>query len=78
MINEGFKTTASQEDVHALDNKAQALARQVTTGVDRIAHLLLAEQKRKIENLATRMKNLEDAFAISPHAQGRQMIAERF
>jgi polyhydroxyalkanoate synthesis regulator phasin len=57
-------TMASKEDVHALDNKVQALDRKVTTGVDRIAHLLLAEQKRKIENLETRMKKLEDALAI--------------
>jgi hypothetical protein len=53
MINEGFKTTATKEDIKA-----------VNTRLDRIEHLLLEEQKRKIENLETRMKKLEDALAI--------------
>jgi hypothetical protein len=55
---------ASKEDVHALDKKVQALDMKVTTGFDRIEHLLLEEQKRKIENLETRMKKLEDALAV--------------
>ena len=29
-----------------------------------IEHLLLAEQKRKIEDLKTRLKRLEDALAV--------------
>jgi hypothetical protein len=37
---------------------------KVTTEFDPIEHLLLEEQKRKIENLETRMKKLEDALAI--------------
>jgi hypothetical protein len=37
---------------------------KVTTGFDRIEHLLLEERKRKIERLETRMKKLEDALAI--------------
>ena len=53
MINEGFKTTATKEDIRA-----------VNTRLDRIEHLLIEEQKRKIENLETRMKKLEDALAI--------------
>ena len=57
MINEGFKTTATKEDVAALRTETQA-------GFDRIEHLLLEEQKRKIENLETRMKKLEDALAL--------------
>jgi hypothetical protein len=61
LINE---TMASKEDVQALDKKVQALDMKVTTGFDRIEHLLLEEQKRKIENLETRMKKLEDALAI--------------
>jgi hypothetical protein len=32
--------------------------------LDRIKHLLLEEQKRKIEHLETRMKKLEDALAV--------------
>ena len=55
---------ASKEDVQALDKKVQALDMKVTTGFDRIEHLLLEEQKRKIENLETRMKKLEDALAV--------------
>ena len=58
------RTMASKEDVHALDKKIQALDTKVTTGFDRIEHLLLEEQRRKIENLETRMKKLEDALAI--------------
>jgi hypothetical protein len=57
MINEGFKTTASKEDIHALENR-------LTTRLDRIEHLLLAEQKREIEDLKQRMKRLEDALAV--------------
>ena len=58
MINEGFKTTASKEDLNALEGR-------LTTRLDRIEHLLLAEQKREIEDLKTRMKRLEDALAVS-------------
>jgi hypothetical protein len=53
MINEGFKSTASKEDIQ-----------RVEVRLDRIEHLLLEEQKRKIENLETRMKKLEDALAV--------------
>jgi hypothetical protein len=53
MINEGFKTTASKEDIQ-----------EVTIRLDRIEHLLLAEQKREIEDLKKRMKRLEDALAV--------------
>ena len=53
MINEGFKTTASKEDI-----------KRVEVRLDRIEHLLLEEQKRKIEDLETRMKRLEDALAV--------------
>jgi hypothetical protein len=55
MINEGL--TASKEDVKALEDR-------VTTRLDRIETLLMEEQKRKIENLETRMKKLEDALAV--------------
>ena len=53
MINEGFKTTATKEGIKAIDVR-----------LDRIAHLLLAEQKREIEDLKQRMKRLEDALAV--------------
>jgi hypothetical protein len=58
------RTMASKEDVHVLDKKVQALDMKVTTGFDHIEHLLIEEQKRKIENLETRMKKLEDALAV--------------
>jgi hypothetical protein len=57
MINEGFKTTATKEDVKALEDG-------VTTPRARIEPLLIEEQKRKIENLETRMKKLEDALTV--------------
>ena len=57
MINEGFKTTATKEDVAALRS-------EMTAGFERIERLLLAEQKRKIEDLEKRMKRLEDALAV--------------
>jgi hypothetical protein len=53
MINEGFKTTATKEDIKA-----------VNTRLDRIEYLILAEQKRDIEDLKKRMKRLEDALAV--------------
>jgi hypothetical protein len=53
MINEGFKTTATKEDIT-----------RVEVRLDRIEHLLLAEQKREIEDLKQRMKRLEDALAV--------------
>jgi hypothetical protein len=52
-----IRTIASKEDVHALDKK-------VTEGFERIEHLLLAEQKREIEDLKTRMTCLDDALAV--------------
>jgi len=53
MINEGFKSTASKEDIQ-----------RVEVRLDRIENLLIEEQMRKIENLEARMKRLEDALAV--------------
>ena len=53
MINEGFRTTASKEDI-----------KRVEVRLYRIEHLLLEEQRRTIENLEARMKKLEDARAV--------------
>jgi len=53
IINEGFKTTTTKEDIT-----------RVEVRMDRIEHLLLADQKREIEDLKQRMKRLEDALAI--------------
>jgi L-2-hydroxyglutarate oxidase LhgO len=58
------RTMASKEDVQALDKKVEALDKKVTEGFERIEHLLLAEQKREIEDLKKRMKRLEDALAV--------------
>ncbi len=57
MINEGFQTTATKDDLTAVEGR-------LTTRLDRIEHLLLAEQKREIEDLKQRMKRLEDALAV--------------
>jgi hypothetical protein len=56
MINEGCKTTATKEGLVVLRS-------EMTAGFERIEHLLLAEQKREIEDLKQRMKRLEDALA---------------
>jgi hypothetical protein len=50
-------TMASKEDIKTLRTEMQA-------GFERIENLLLAEQKRKIEDLEKRMKRLEDALAV--------------
>ena len=57
MINEGFTSTATKDDLTALEGK-------LTTRLDRIENLLLSEQKREIEDLKKRMKRLEDALAV--------------
>ena len=64
MINEGFKTTATKEDVAALRSEMNEKFEGVETRLDRIEHLLLAEQKREIEDLKKYMKCLEDALAV--------------
>jgi hypothetical protein len=64
MINEGFKTIATKEDVAALRSEMNEKFEGVETRLDRIEHLLLAEQKREIEDLKGRMKKLEDALAV--------------
>jgi hypothetical protein len=60
MINEGFKTTASKEDIQRVESRLDG----VETQLGRIENLLIAEQNRKIENLEARMKKLEDALAV--------------
>jgi hypothetical protein len=63
-INEGFKTTATKKDFKEVKEDVAALRTEMQAGFDRIGHLLLEEQQRKIENLETRMKKLEDSFAV--------------
>jgi hypothetical protein len=60
MINEGFTATATKDDLKAVTTRLDG----IDSRLDRIEHLLLAEQKREIEDLKTRMKRLEDALAF--------------
>jgi hypothetical protein len=60
MINEGFKSTATKEDLKAVTTRLDG----IDSRLDRIEHLLIEEQRRKIENLEMRMKKLEDALAV--------------
>jgi len=64
MINEGFKATASKEDIKEVRTEVADLLSEMQAGFNRIEHLLLAEQKRKLESLETRVKRLEDALAV--------------
>jgi hypothetical protein len=57
MINEGFKSTATKDDLTALEGK-------LTTRLDRIEHLLMAKQEQRLNELEARMKKLEDALAV--------------
>jgi DNA-binding FrmR family transcriptional regulator len=57
LINE---TMASKEDIKDVREDIAT----VNGRLDRIEHLLIEEQRRKIEHLETRMKKLEDALAI--------------
>jgi DNA-binding FrmR family transcriptional regulator len=57
LINE---TMASKEDIKDVREDIAT----VNGRLDRIEHLLLEEQRRKIENLETRLKKLEDALAV--------------
>jgi predicted nucleic acid-binding Zn-ribbon protein len=54
------ETMASKEDIKDVREDIA----NVNGRLDRIEHLLLAEQKREIEDLKTRIKRLEDALAI--------------
>jgi hypothetical protein len=69
MINKGFKTTATKEDLVVLRS-------EMTAGFERIEHLLLAEQKREIEDVKQRMKRLEDVLAASHQISQRPKSPE--
>jgi len=60
MINEGFTTTATKEDIDRVEVRLDG----IESPLGRIENLLMEEQKRKIENLETRMKKLEDPLAV--------------
>jgi oligoendopeptidase F len=58
------RTMASKEDIKEFRAEVQQKFELVESRLDRIEHLLIEEQRRKIENLETRMKKLEDALAV--------------
>jgi hypothetical protein len=58
------RTMASKEDIKELCTEMNQKFAGVDSRLDRIEHLLLAEQKREIEDLKQRMKRLEDALAV--------------
>ena len=65
MVNTIMKTvTETKEDMTLVKGDMKAMEDRLTTRLDRIEHLLLAEQKREIEDLKQRMKCLEDALAV--------------
>jgi hypothetical protein len=63
-INEGFKTTAAKEDIAALRSELNEKFPAVESRRGKIEDLFLEEQRRRSENLETRMKKLEDALAL--------------
>jgi DNA-binding FrmR family transcriptional regulator len=54
------RTMASKEDLKAVTTRLDGIDGRL----GKIEHLLLAEQKREIEDLQKRMKRLEDALAV--------------
>jgi polyhydroxyalkanoate synthesis regulator phasin len=58
------ETMASKEDINEVKEDVTALRSDMKVGFERIERLLLAEQKREIEDLKKRMKRLEDALAV--------------
>jgi hypothetical protein len=64
MINEGFKATATKEDLMALEERVNTRFDGVESRLDRIENLLLAKQEQRLTELEARMKKLEDALAV--------------
>ena len=58
------ETMASKEDIKAVKEDVTAWRSEMKAGFDRIEHLLLAKQEQRLNELETRMKNLEDALAV--------------
>jgi len=58
------RTMAGKEDIKEFRAEVQQKFELVESRLDRIENLLIEEQRRKIENLETRMKKLEDALAV--------------
>jgi hypothetical protein len=60
----GFREPQEAQDITEVTQDMKAMEDRLTTRLDRIEHLLLAEQKREIEDVKKRMKRLEDALAV--------------
>jgi hypothetical protein len=57
-------TMASKEDIKELRTEMNQKFESVESRLGRIENLLIAEQKREIEDLQKRIKRLEDALAV--------------
>jgi hypothetical protein len=62
MINTGFNDV--KDDVNQVKKDTSQLRQEMKAGFERIEHLLLAEQKRKGDELEKRVKRVEDALAV--------------
>jgi uncharacterized protein (DUF342 family) len=58
------RTMASKEDIKAVEDRLTTRLDGIESRLGRLENLLMEEQKRKIENLKTRMKKLEDALTV--------------
>jgi uncharacterized protein (DUF342 family) len=58
------RTMASKEDIKAVEDRLTTRLDGIESRLGRLENLLMEEQKRKIENLKTPMKKLEDALAV--------------
>jgi predicted DNA-binding ArsR family transcriptional regulator len=58
------ETMVSKEDIKEFRAEVNQKLEAVDSRLNRIENLLLAEQKRDIEDLKTRMKRLEEAIAL--------------
>jgi hypothetical protein len=58
------RAMASKEDIKPVEYRLTTRLDGIESRLGRLENLLMEEQKRKIENLKTRMKKLEDALAV--------------
>jgi hypothetical protein len=64
-VNTIMETVAeTKEDMTAVKEDIQEFRTEVHAGFSRVENLLLAKQEQRINDLETRMKNLEDALAV--------------
>jgi signal transduction histidine kinase len=60
MINEGFKTTASKEDIKQVREDIA----EINSRLDKIEQQILVDYGRRIEALEQELKRLKDALAV--------------